>query len=134
MKDPNMADDPNPELRAELEAALAVLEPQIRGLHDLANDRISNELLQFYNSSIAVHERRRDLILRELTKLDDALSGRVDLENDGYPSLPTVELPNSLFQELQEQVRDISAGAGVFELLELASQLKVTIGTPEDKS
>jgi len=39
-----MADDPNPALRAELNAALDAITPQLRGLHDLVAVSISTDL------------------------------------------------------------------------------------------
>ncbi len=127
-----MAADPNPVLRAELEAALAVLAPQIRGLHDWATPvSISPELVGEINDEIVVRERRRDLIQKVLDDLDQAFADLKTLEVDGYPELPPVSLTANLFNELQGQLSDVEAATAVFS--EQASSLTVSFGAPVAK-
>jgi hypothetical protein len=131
-----MADDPldpNPALRAELEAALAILNVQIRGLHDLAAVSISPELLAEINEQIIARERRRDLIQAVLNALDGVVVARRALSADGYPALPDIELSTDLFQELQGQDSDLKAAIGIFEAPPVASRISAELGSPADK-
>jgi hypothetical protein len=109
-----MADDPNPALRAELVAALAVLAPQIRGLHDLALVSISPELAAEIAKQITSRERRRDLINTVIAGLDSTWQSLNALQGDGYPSLPTVPLHAALLSELQGEETDLDAAVGLF--------------------
>src|SRR5579859_6802932 len=82
-----MADYTESQLRAELQAALAVLAPQIRGLNDLSKTSISTELLNQIDEQITNRVRRQSLIQAVLNGLD-AVDGELSaLENDGYPDL-----------------------------------------------
>ena len=116
-----MADDPNPALRAELNAALAVLAPQIRGLNDLSKTSISPDLLIQVEDQITARVRRQALIQAVLNGLDAALGELEALESDGYPELPTMAVVGSLFSELQEENSDLAAAVGVFSPVETIS-------------
>lgn len=109
-----MADDPNPALRAELVAAIEVLAPQIRGLHDLALVSITADLAAEISKEIVVRERRRDLINAVIAMLDSAWQALNALEADGYPSLPTAPIPAALFSELHGDEADIEAAVSLF--------------------
>lgn len=109
-----MADDPNPALRAELVAAMAVIAPQIRGLHDLEAVSISADLKTTISTQVADRERRRDLIQAVLNCLDQTLAALRLLEQDGYPALPAAPIMGSLFSELQEEKSDLAAAIAVF--------------------
>ena len=113
-------------LRAELDAALALLMPQIRGLHDLAAVSISSDLLAQINDQITVRERRRDLIIATIDALDA-------LEGDGYPELAPAVLPVGLFGELQGEETDLDAAVAIFEKAGPATQIDVVLGAPTDK-
>jgi len=126
-----MADDVNPELRAELSAALEVLAPQIRGMHDLLNVSISDELHAELSDVVQKRERRRGLIQAVINNLDSTLTARTALEEDGYPSLPKVTIVNSQFTELQGEAADLQAAVGVFS--QEASRLSVGLGAAADK-
>lgn len=109
-----MADFTESTLRAELSAALAVLDPQIRGLNDLSHTSISPALLVEVENQIAARVRRHDLIVAVLHNLDVIDTSRTDLGNDGYPALPAAPVMGSLFSELQEEKSDLAAAIGVF--------------------
>jgi hypothetical protein len=110
-----MAADPNPALRSELNAALAVLAPQIRGLHDMAAVSISPDLLAEINAQITVRERRRDLIRAVISNLDTVVMALQALDADGYPTLDAMIVQPELFTELQGEVSDLEAAAAVFK-------------------
>lgn len=127
-----MADDINPQFRAELEAAKAVLDPQIRGLHDLTRVSISGDLIQAVNYQIEIRERRRGIIQKILGLLDQAVEVRTLLERDGYPNVPESQLPNNLFSELSGENSDLDAAIGVFKP-DSAQNISVNLGNPTDK-
>lgn len=110
-----MAADPNPALRSELNAALNVLAPQIRGLHDMAAVSISQDLLAEINAQITVRERRRDLIRAVISNLDTVVMALQALDADGYPTLDAMIVQPDLFTELQGEVSDLEAAAAVFK-------------------
>jgi hypothetical protein len=126
-----MADDPNPALRAELVAALAVLAPQIRGLHDLAVVSISSDLAAEVAKQIAMRTDRRDLIKAVIAALDGALQSLNALQADGYPSLPTVPLQAALLSELRGEETDLDAAVGLFTP-EPATSISVVLGAPTE--
>ena len=126
-----MAADPNPALRAELNAALDVLAPQIRGLHDLAAVSISADLAASVAEQIVERERRRDLLNAAIATLDAGHDAMNALEADGYPALPDATIIASQFNELQEQSSDLDTAIGIFA--EQASKGTVVLGTPTAK-
>ena len=109
-----MASDPNPALRAELMAALGVLNPQIRGLSDLQRTSISGQLIAKIAEQISAREQRRDLVNAVLSYLDGALTALTALEGDGYPALPNTWLPSNLLAELQGEETALEAAVGLF--------------------
>ena len=126
--------DPNPALRAELEAAKAVLEPELRGLRDLFVVSISAPLQSSVNDQILVRQRRLDLINEVLNALDNVVLDRTALEADGYPEMPDAPLPADQFTELQGQDADLQAAIGVFEEAPSpATTLTVNLGEPVPK-
>jgi hypothetical protein len=131
-----MADDlfdPNPELRAEYEAALAAINPEIRGLHYVANDSVSSELITNYNEQIVEREHRRDLIQAAVDSLDFVVVARRTLAADGYPILPKIQLSTELYQEAKRQNSDTDAALGIFESPPVASRISAELGPPADK-
>src|SRR3954468_10099819 len=124
-----MADDVNPALRAELEAAKAVLEPQIRGLHDLTHVSISSDLEQEILLQVEKRERRRDLIQSVLDGLDRTVDARGALEDDGYPALEDAQLSDAMLGELREENDDLKAAVNLFKR-DGAATLSINLGEP----
>lgn len=127
-----MADDIDSVLRVELEAAKAVLEPQIRGLRDLSNTSISGDLKMQIAVQIEVRERRRDKIQTVLNDLDKAVEDMDILERDGYPNIAEPRLPDFLFTELSGEESDLNAALKLFNP-EVAQNLSIVLGTPSPK-
>lgn len=127
-----MADDPYGKLKAELEAAKAVLEPQIRGLHKMANDQVSAGLLDEINSQIVQREQALGLINTALSLIGQINDVMDQLYAAGYPSFPQEELPPDLALELKGEVEDIKAGAGVFTTSG-AVRMTISLGAPQPK-
>ncbi len=128
-----MADDPNPALRAELEAALAVLDPQIRGLHDLAVVSISAELAAAIQQQIAEREKRQQLLRAALASLDGVVTALDMLFQDGYPALPDAFLDPNLLAELHDEDADLDAASGIF-VPNVAAAISIDLGNPVEKS
>lgn len=128
-----MADDPNPALRAELVAALAVVNPQIRGLHDLAATSISADLAAEIIKQVSAREHRRDLLNTTLQWLDGALHSLNALQADGYPDLPGAALPPALLTELKGEETDLGAAMATF-IVEPATNISVALGAPTERS
>jgi predicted dinucleotide-utilizing enzyme len=129
-----MADDVNPTLRTELEAATGVLVPQIAGLHDMAvaGTSITGELRDTLLSTVQQREQRLDLIAAAIASLDAANAAMEALEEDGYPELPPVTIPGSQYADLQEQLADQKAAGDVFQSGQ-ASAVSVNLGKPVPK-
>ena len=127
-----MATDPNPALRAELEAALAVIDPQIRGLHDLAVVSISAELIAAIELQIVERERRQHLLQDAIASLDGVVAALDALEADGYPALPDATLDPALFDELQGEDADLDAASGIFQK-NVAASISIDLGNPVDR-
>lgn len=128
-----MVKDPAPELRTELLAALAVVQPQIRGLEKIVNDLPIDPALTAVQEQIVGRKRRRDLIKAVLQKLDELLAALQALYDDGYPKLDQTEVPDEILAELVAEEEDIAAGVGVFKKQSIATTLEVPIGTPIPK-
>lgn len=126
-----MADDVNPALRAELVAANAVLAPQIRGLHDLADIPTSDDLKAAIAKQIDGREHRGLLIDAVIAALDSALAALNTLQADGYPALPTAPIPAALLSELQGENTDIEAAVGLFTQLPVITLGAATFTTQE---
>ncbi len=129
----DVANDPNPALRAELLAALDVLEPQIGGLRDLAEASISEDLRADIGSQILARERRRGLIQAVLGALDQVIAEIEALAADGYPALPGMELPESEYEELQGELGDLLAAIAIFQRPAMAATVSIELGEPTDK-
>jgi hypothetical protein len=113
--------DPNPGLRTQYMADLAVLMPQIKGLQGLATTILSPPLLAQINEQIAARQRRQTLIQNVLHGLDAVIAERELLDADGYPALPAVPLIGSLFSELQEENSALEAAVAVFTSEQIAA-------------
>jgi hypothetical protein len=119
-----MADDVNPTLRHELNEALKVLNPEIRGMRTVVNGgEVSPALRDALVQEILNRERRRDLILVVLDRFDQTNAALVTLRHDGYPALPNVELSSTLLAELTIEETDVEAAVGVFTSEDVLTQI-----------
>ncbi len=128
-----MAEDINPARRTELLAAIAVLEPQIRGLHDLMATSISPDLQAAVQHQITVRERRNSLLHAEITAMDMVNADHDALLADGYPALNDAILDSNLMAELTGEESDLDAAVGVFAPTPQATSLSMSFGSPEPK-
>lgn len=129
-----MAEDPNPALRAELLAALAVVEPQVRGLRDFSKVSLSPETIEAIRIQIEARSARANKIHSVLAALDAVVTARAALELDGYPALEHAEVFTTIYKEIQEQRRELELAAGIFEPEPVASNINVVLGSATPKS
>lgn len=131
-----MASDPNPSLRAAVTADRDRLDPQIHGLRSLASiDVLSLDLRNTLNAEADVRQHRRDVDQQVLNLLDDVVNEVGALERLGYPDLPDATIVAELLAELNRQMAELQAGAGVFGLLvPQASALRIAFGVPRPKA
>lgn len=132
-----MITDPTVALRAELTAALAILEPQLRGIADWLLLPESPELRQ---EIIKEGERRttRKLRLQEaLDACESVIHSINNLDEDDYPNLPIRKIPPDLIVELQADDSDINKAAALFEAVvppPPVTLIEVNLGNPVEKT
>jgi hypothetical protein len=122
------------QLEAELNAALGVLAPQIRGLDDYELLHLSGSAAASVRQENIDHKRRRDLInvvLEDLRKLEEDLG---NLEFDGYPEVPTENVPSEVLEELNGVDSDIEAALATFNGPGPATGVTINLGAPSTKS
>ena len=123
--------DPNAALRAEYEAALAALEPQIRGLIDLIKTATSAELQTSLQAELDQLKERRKLLNNGIAALDEITAAQEALAADGYPAVPMAVLSAPTLEELNAEVKDIEAAQALFEAG--AEKIEIHLGVPTDK-
>ena len=119
-------------LRQEIESALGVINPQIRGMLDLTKVSLLQPTLDAIKVELADRERRKALLDGVIKALDDVVAALIALQEDGYPELPKGEVTNQINQELQEQFADFQAAFGEFEEA-MATKLEIKLGQPVEK-
>ena len=128
-----MASDSVTERQASFDAGLAIVDPQIKGVLNKLNDNISAQLKAALSERLAVLQKRQGLINSSLLTQDAADAAVDALEDDGFPALPNMEIPDSLIQEIREEgVADDAAAAG-FEVIALATSLGINLGISAEK-
>jgi cobalamin-dependent methionine synthase I len=128
-----MASDLISERRAEWQAALDTIIPQIRGLEDQVNDALSEPLRAVLNERLAFLRQRQTLINDSIAAQDVADATQETLEAHGFPSLPDMEIPGNLIEELDREVNDSLAARSGFEALPQASDIDISLGVVTDK-
>jgi len=128
-----MASDSVAERRAEFKAGLATVDPQIKGLQNKINDDISPDLKAALGERLAFLQDRQAKIRAASAALDAADAAQEVLEDDGFPDVPNMEVPESLFLELKEEGAADDAAAGGFEVTALAANLGISLGSAADK-
>lgn len=112
--------------RAEVQAKLAIVTPQVRGLEDLSKASISSETQAKVQEALTTHAQLQAHLQSELASLSN-------LDGDGYPDIPKVEVIADVFAELEQQRIDALAAFGEFEPLPPASTLNIALGAAADK-
>ncbi len=128
-----MASDSIAERRAQWEGALAIINPQIRGLEDQVHDALSDDLRIALSQRLAALKDQQYLINQAQAKQDAADAAQATLEASGFPALPDSEIAPELLEELQREVADSLAALSGFEALAQAASLNVSLGAPQSK-
>lgn len=128
-----MADDPGPGFRAELLAALNILDPQIEGLDTLLQAGLSAEVTAILSDTTAARRRRKDLISAVIMALNDVLEHYAALVADGYPELPGLTVEEALANELQKEKDAIEAAITIFEARLRAEKIELSLGGATEK-
>jgi len=129
-----MADDVNPALRAEIEAALDVIGPQIDGLRDLSRIEASEGFIIAVTEQYNEHVHRESLLTDVVQALDAVNEAMAALEADGYPATHTVDADATILAEKDKQQAEIAAAFSLFIPLAPATTLTATLGTPRAKT
>lgn len=113
-------------LRAELQAAIAVLDPQIKGLKDLNSLSLSEGARAAVESELAEHQGRRAAIQVGLDACDT-------LDANNYPDSLATQYSAAIIAELAAKQAEIAAALGEFEAQGVASTAEFTFPTPTAK-
>lgn len=125
--------DPNVALKAELVAALDLLEHQIAGLDDFLLGSIRPETAEAISSFRASRAVRARLIREDLEIIEAETRANAALDADGYPDLPNAKVAEDILKEIREQIADLELAASVFEAKPRASTLSVELGPATPK-
>jgi hypothetical protein len=129
-----MAIETNPALRAELEAALKALEPQIRGGEDFVIDATTPELKTIATEELARLKNRRALLQNAIAADDNYKAQLAALEADNYPDTPKTSVPGPVFDEIKSETSDYKAFVDRFEAVPVATGGKISApGSPQPK-
>ena len=128
-----MADDPNPQLRQKMLDAIAILDPQIEGLLELARTSLDDATLAVVTDERIHREAVRADIRNVIARLDDVVAALTVLEAAGGPVMPPLSVPAEMLAEMKHERDEIDAGIAIFEAAPLASRISVGLVTPADK-
>jgi predicted aconitase len=131
--DPN----PNPERRAELEAALGPAADRVRGIEEMLEiEHLTPDLKAFLQGEHWNANLRRSAIADAIEGLDRAADRYSALISTGYPAVDAVEMPADLAAELDHVIADFLAVRATFKAgaPDLATRIEATAGEPRDKA
>jgi len=100
--------------RAELQAALSVLGPQIEGLGALAKANLSQPAIQAVSAQLLSRRNRLRLIQNVIGAIDVLSAAMAALTNDGYPALPTIPIQETLFEEIMREIDAMISAIEIF--------------------
>jgi hypothetical protein len=103
-------DDDISKLIAVLKTAIAIIEPQIRGLSDLMSNPnpVPADVMLLFQAQMAARTQRLLLIRAAIDALEK-------LAADGYPVLGTQAIPRETFNVLQALLADVEKATHIFE-------------------
>jgi hypothetical protein len=108
-----MVNDPNPALRAEMQAAVDAVKPEIRGLEDFSSIS-KGSALSAVITELTVRQRRLELLVAILAALDAVVIALDNLYADGYPKFPPNIGTQDVFAEIQAEEADLKLAAELF--------------------
>lgn len=111
-----MADDPGPGLRDALVAHLARLAPQLAGLRKWASiSPITPEFKSALQTQIRIKQHRVDLVQLVLSDMDKTIGDLANLEQDGYPALPSAVVSEGIISEFVTDRNELLVAIAVFQ-------------------
>jgi hypothetical protein len=136
--------DPNPALRAELDAALIMISQQIAGLRFFLSSSPPEEDIDELTAALDASVRRQALINHVLSALDGAVIQLAALDDDGYPADVTLPVAGSqVISDLQAIIASAEAALSAIKLappppgvsldLDLADATHVPQPTPANR-
>lgn len=109
-----MAAEPNPALRAEIQAAVDTLVPQVRGLEYFLKISVLPAAVRAIGDELQVRKRRLDCLDAVLGALDAVISKLNALYADGYPTFKPNDGTQAVFQEIQDEEAALVLAANLF--------------------
>lgn len=126
--------DPNPALRAELQAAFDTLDEDLLGLKDFTLIRSTPEFTVFMQQQFDALIPMWQLLKATLESLDAVIVARQNLAAAGYPmSADKIPMPPEIFAQLQIEMNQLNAAKGLFNEQLRAAQITVNLGKSEEK-
>lgn len=101
-------------LRDAINADLAVINPQIDGLVSMSNDKIPQDAVQAVGDRLSRLQRRQGVDMTALDALDA-------LDQDGFPTIPPSDVPQSVLDAINLDKSNVDAAAGGFEAAPVAT-------------
>ena len=101
-------------LRAELQAALASLDPEVEGLQNMAAILGSSSGKIAVSNELGMRSRRRAFILSLISALDAVSKARAELDADGYPTFTQPQVNDAVLKEMQDAETGLVVAATLF--------------------
>lgn len=125
------SNDPNPALRAEWQAALDILNPQIRGLQNIARNPLSTHATTAVAAELEIRQRRASMLMDAIASLDVVITRRETLAADSYPGMQNIPVGADVFAEIQGIENDQVAASSVFGASAASPQDQATISAAD---
>ena len=113
-------------LRAAINADLAVIEPEIRGLRSMSNDTLPQDALQAIGTRLQSLQQSEGVDKAALAALDA-------LDQDHFPTRPPSDVPQSVLDAINGDKSDVEAAAAGFELQPVATGGTISFPSPSPK-
>jgi hypothetical protein len=106
--------DPPPGFRDQLNAAIAILEPDLAGLNCIMLAMSAGPAQAAIAAEMEARGRRRQMIGEVLVAMDTVADLANKLVADGYPSLEPAIVSKSIFDYLQSESKSFIHGVSLF--------------------
>ena len=127
----------NPALQSELVAARVKLTPMIDGMADVVSMRgetLTPDARATVDDGLHKRQHRAGLIDNALAAYDNLAVQLAALEQDGYPSLPKIDVSPGIAAELSGQKSDVDIALDEFEVQPVAASASAEFPPPSPKS
>ena len=110
----------------ELTASRDQLAPELEGWRDF-------QRLNIEQPTLLVVSARIDVLTRRQEKINATIQVVIDLDGDGYPDLPPVEISPAVFSDLNNNVGTIGNAFGKVVKPEEAILATISAGSPREQ-